>query len=178
VAAFGRFEVVAGNARENFQQARPQVGQTLSEAVWQRSQAYTERELDRLRPLIDGRAERLVPRDTHGDLHLDHVYLFPERAPPRDLAVIDCIEFNERFRYADPVADMAFLAMDLLFHGRRDLARAFTEAYFRAGNDEEGRALVPFYTAYRAAVRGKVEGFKLAEQEIPEPERAAARERA
>src|SRR5262249_44177773 len=86
----------------------------------------------------------------------------------------DCIEFNERFRFADPVADMAFLVMDLLFHGRRDLARAFADAYFRAAGDDEGRALVPFYTAYRAAVRGKVAGFKWAEGEVPRPEREKA----
>ena len=119
-----------------------------------------------------------MPRDTHGDLHLDHVYLFPDRAPPADLVIIDCIEFNERFRFADPVADMAFLVMDLAFHGRRDLARAFADAYFRASGDEEGRALLPFYTAYRAAVRGKVEGMELAEREVPEAERAAALVRA
>ena len=69
---------------------------------------------------------------------------------------------------------MAFLAMDLTLHGRRDLARAFAEAYFRASGDAEGRALLPFYTAYRAAVRGKVEGLKLAEAEIPEADRDAA----
>jgi predicted kinase len=115
-----------------------------------------------------------VPRDTHGDLHLDHVYLFPERTPAGDLVIIDCIEFNERFRFADPVSDMAFLAMDLAFHGRRDLARAFAEEYFRASVDEEGRALLPFYVAYRAAVRGKVEGFELSEKEIPEAERTVA----
>src|SRR5262249_39475543 len=97
---------------------------------------------------------------------------------PADLVVIDCIEFNERFRFADPVADMAFLAMDLAFHGRRDLARAFADAYFEAAGDAEGRALLPFYTAYRAAVRGKVEGFKLGEAEVPGAERAAARARA
>jgi aminoglycoside phosphotransferase family enzyme/predicted kinase len=176
IASFGRFDVVAGNARENFQQARP--GQTLSEPVWHRLQEYTERELERLRPLIEDRAARLVPRDTHGDLHLDHVYLFPEREPPHDLVIIDCIEFNERFRYADPVADMAFLIMDLLFHGRRDLARAFADAYFAASGDAEGRALLPFYTAYRAAVRGKVEGFELTEKEVPPKERGRALERA
>ena len=41
----------------------------------------------------------------------------------------------------------------------------------------DGR-LLPFYRAYRAAVRGKVEGMKLAEPEIPEADRAAARVRA
>ncbi len=178
VATFGRFEVVARNARENFAQALSQVGVTVSPAVFARLRDLTEEALAGLRPLIEARARRGIPRDTHGDLHLDHVYLFPERPPPDDLVIIDCIEFNERFRFADPVADMAFLAMDLVFHGRRELARAFSDAYFRAAGDEEGRALLPFYTAYRAVVRGKVEGFELAEREVPEVEKAAARTRA
>jgi predicted kinase len=101
-----------------------------------------------------------------------------EKAPPDDLVIIDCIEFNERFRFADPVADIAFLVMDLAFHGRRDLAGVFADAYFSASGDAEGRALLPFYTAYRAAVRGKVEGFELAEPEVPEAERAEALTRA
>jgi predicted kinase len=107
-------------------------------------------------------------------LHLDHVYCFPDRPPAEQLVIIDCIEFNERFRYADPVADLAFLVMDLKFHGRPDLAQPLADAYFQARSDDEGRGLLPFYIAYRAAVRGKVEGFELREPEVPEEERSAA----
>ncbi len=178
IAAFGKFDVVAGNARENFEQAAPQIGVTVSRAVFDRLRALNEATLARLRPLIEARAARGVPRDTHGDLHLDHVYYFPDRQPPENLVAIDCIEFNERFRFADPVADVAFLVMDLAFHGHRDLAAVFAEAYFRAAGDAEGTALLPFYTAYRAAVRAKVEGFELTEKEIPEDERTAALTRA
>jgi aminoglycoside phosphotransferase family enzyme/predicted kinase len=174
VAGFGRFEVVARNARENFEQSTAHVGNTVSKAVFARAQSLTEEALARHRALIESRSERGVPRDTHGDLRLGHVYYFPDREPPGDLVIIDCIEFNERFRFADPVADMAFLVMGLTLHGHRDLARAFTEAYFRASGDREGRALVPFYTAYRAAVRGKVEGLKLARPEISEADRTVA----
>ena len=170
ISGFGRFEVVARNARENFDQVALQVGTTLSQAVFERLRGLTEEALSRLRPLIGSRAERGVPCDTHGDLHLDHVYLFPESTPPTDLVIMDCIEFNERFRFADPISDMAFLVMDLRFHGQRDLAWAFAEEYFRASGDKEGRALLPFYVAYRAAVRGKVEGFELLEKEIPQAE--------
>jgi aminoglycoside phosphotransferase family enzyme/predicted kinase len=178
VSEFGRFEVVAGNARENFDQASPWIGQTMSRPVFDRLRARTEETLDRLRPLIEARAARGVPCDTHGDLHLDHVYHFPDRPPPDDLIAIDCIEFNERFRFADPVADVAFLAMDLIFRGRRDLADRFAASYFTASGDGEGEPLLPFYVAYRAAVRGKVEGFQLGEPEIPEADRTAARRRA
>jgi aminoglycoside phosphotransferase family enzyme/predicted kinase len=178
IAGFGRFEPVARNVLDIFVQAMPQVGTTVREAVFGRVQALAEESLARLRPLIEARAARGTPRDCHGDLHLDHVYYFPEQEPPADLVVIDCIEFNERFRFIDPVADMAFSAMDLAFHGRRDLARTFAAAWFRATGDEEGRALLPLYTAYRAMVRGMVEGLELAEKEVPEAERTAALQRA
>ncbi len=119
-----------------------------------------------------------MTRDCHGDLHLDHVYFFPQRPPPDDLVIIDCIEFNERFRFIDPVADLAFPAMDFAFLGRRDLARCFSDAYFNAAGDDEGRALLPLYTAYRATVRGTMEGLLLAEKEVPEAERVPALTRA
>jgi aminoglycoside phosphotransferase family enzyme/predicted kinase len=178
ISAFGRFEAVARLVRDVFRRAAPQVGTTVSRAVFDRVAARAEEVLAGLQPLIEARAARGVPRDCHGDLHLDHVYSFPDRRPPDDLVIIDCIEFNESFRFSDPVADMAFPAMDLAFHGRRDLARAFADAYVRAAGDEEGRALLPLYTAYRAAVRGTVEGLLLAESEVPEAERAAALTRA
>jgi aminoglycoside phosphotransferase family enzyme/predicted kinase len=178
IAPFASFDAVVRNVRENFEQAAGQVGVTLSREVFGRLQVLTEETLIQLRPLIEDRAARGVPCDTHGDLHLDHVYLFPDKEPPDDLAIIDCIEFNERFRYADPVSDAAFLVMDMAFLGRRDLADVFAHAYFLAAHDEPGRALLPFYTAYRAAVRGKVEGFELAEKEIPADERAAVEARA
>jgi aminoglycoside phosphotransferase family enzyme/predicted kinase len=174
ISAQGRPDVVASNVRENLEQARTHVGLVLRHPVYERLRDRTEEALARLGPLIDERAGRGVPRDTHGDLRLDHIYLFPDKPAPDDLVLIDCIEFNERFRFADPVADMAFVAMDLAFRGRRDLAGAFAAAYFRAAGDADGPALLPFYTAYRAAVRAKVEGLELGEREIPAAEREEA----
>ncbi len=171
VDRMGRLEVVARNARENLEQSVDTVGGCVSEAVFGRLEAVLEQRLEELGPIIDRRAREHRPRDTHGDLHLDHVYLFPGRGPPGDLIVIDCIEFNERFRYADPVADMAFLVMDLIFRGRRDLGTAFSDAYFAAVDDPGGPDLLQFYVAYRAAVRGKVEGMAASEAELPPAER-------
>ena len=178
VSAFGRFEVVAGNAWENFDQSTAQVGTTLGRTVFDRLHELTETTLVGLRPMIEARAARGVPRDGHGDLRLDHIYLFPDCKPPDDLVIIDGIEFNDRFRCADPVADVAFPVMDLARYGRRDLGRAFANAYFRASDDAEGRSLLPFYIAYRAAVRGKVDGMEATEPEVPEAERAEALARA
>jgi hypothetical protein len=174
ISEFGRFEIVAKNIYENFAVAAPLVGRTMSQSVRDRLVTLTDQTLSDLKALIDARAARGVPCDTHGDLHLDHVYFFPDQMAPADLVVVDCIEFNERFRYADPVADMAFLVMDLAFHGRSDLAAGFADVWFESSGDAEGRSLLPLYFSYRAAVRGKVDGLQLAETEIP----AVAREKA
>lgn len=178
IAGFGRFENVAKTIMDIFDEAAPRVGVTVSTAVFGEVKRLTEQTLAQLRPLIETRAARGVPRDCHGDLHLDHVYVFPDETPPGDLVIIDCIEFNERLRSIDPVADMAFCVMDFAFHGRRELARSFAEAYFRATGDDEGRALLPLYTAYRATVRGMVEGIVLGEKEVPQAESAQALEKA
>jgi hypothetical protein len=178
IAEFGSFDLVARNARENLEQAAAHVGSAISRPVLQRLSALVEQSLTDNQALIQRRAARGVPCDTHGDLRPDHVYLFPDRSPPDDIVVIDCIEFSERFRFADPISDMSFFVSELRFQGRGSLAGEFADAYFSAAVDDEGRRLLPFYTSYRAAVRGKVESIKATEIEVPEPQRGAALERA
>ena len=70
ISHFGRFDVVAGNSRENFTQMAGQVGVTVRQPVYDRVCELTERALADLQPLIETRAERGLPCDTHGDLHL------------------------------------------------------------------------------------------------------------
>ena len=62
-------------------------------------------------------------RDCHGDLHMEHI-CFTET-----LSIIDCIEFNDRFRYSDTLADIAFLLMDLEYHGGEDYSKLFWNEY-------------------------------------------------
>ncbi len=174
IAEFGRFEVVARNARENLEPVGHHIGTIIHPAVHARLGALLEAELAARRELIEARADSGVPCDTHGDLRLEHVYWFAERRPPDDIVVIDCIEFNERYRFADPVADIAFLYAGLLFGGHEQLAQTLIDEYFAAAGDEQGKELLPLYTSYRAAVRGKVECIKSGEAEVPPSERAAA----
>jgi aminoglycoside phosphotransferase family enzyme/predicted kinase len=197
VSRWGGLETVARNARENFEQLADYVGDTVSRGVYERLSRHTEADLAALGALMQARALRNVPREGHGDLHLAHVYSLPgDGADPgsgggvhggsdggvhgtcRRLVVVDCIEFNERFRFADPVSDIAFLHMDLCYHGRPDLAAVLSDAWFEASGDAEGRALLPYYVGYRAVVRGKVDGFASRGHEIPPDVREAFRTRA
>src|SRR5215471_6281135 len=165
IASFGSLAVVGNNARENLEEVRPDVGVALSAPVYQALCTRTEELLGDLGALIEKRKEAQVPCDGHGDLRLEHLYA--ESNDGAGLMVIDCVEFNERFRMGDPILDIAFLAMELGFHRREDLARAFVDAYLARAEDEEGRALLPFYVAYRSIVRGKVRALELREAEIP-----------
>jgi len=108
-------------------------------------------------------------RDCHGDLHTEHICCSD------GLTIFDCIEFNERFRYCDVASDIAFLTMDIEYHGHPELAAHLAARYGASAGDADLPRLLPFYQCYRAYVRGKVESLKSAEEEVGAAERAAAR---
>ncbi len=168
IASFAHFETVAGNARENFEQTAMHRGVTVTEAVWASCREATETMLAELRETIDARAEQHACA-SHGDLRLDHVYFLDDR-----VEVIDCIEFNERFRYSDAASDIAFLSMELRFAGRPDFAELLERTWAAEYGGERAYEVLPFYVAYRSIVRGKVRGFLALDEEAP----AASREEA
>lgn len=174
----GSASQVAQAIRDNLAQARLDQGRSITPNVFHRLHRATEAALRRDEALLTRRAGSGWIRDLHGDLHLDHIYLNECQAAPDHLVIVDCIEFNPAFRTIDVVADMAFCAMDFEFHGRSDLAATFCRAYFAASDDPEGHLLLPLYQAYRAGVRGKVEGILSREEEVGDTAREAALRRA
>jgi len=142
---------VARNVDENFVQTRGvaqrYVPRTVAEEAEERQRAFLAQHTD----LFAARITAGRIRDGHGDLRLEHVYF-----EDTGLQIIDCIEFDPRYRIADACADVAFLAMDFESHGRADLAERFLARYARAADDYALYAMVDFYAAYRAWVRGKV----------------------
>ena len=122
IASFGERQVIEGNWQENFTQTQPYIGRALDAALSRRISAAVQRFLDVREPLFASRVREGHIRDCHGDLRLQHVYQCDTSRG--QLAVIDCIEFNERFRYGDVAAEIAFLLMELDAAGRPDLSRA------------------------------------------------------
>ncbi|HET9075840.1 MAG TPA: AAA family ATPase [Acidimicrobiales bacterium] len=96
--------------------------------------------------LIDGRAV-----DGHGDLMSDDTFVLDDG--PR---ILDCLEFDDRLRHLDVLADAASLAMDLERLGRSDLARIFLGTYRDLSGDDWPDSLAHLHIAYRATVRAKV----------------------
>jgi aminoglycoside phosphotransferase family enzyme/predicted kinase len=100
--------------------------------------------------------ERIV--DGHGDLLADDIFCMPEGP-----VLLDCLDFDADLRYVDCIDDAAFLAMDLEFLGRKDLADYFLDTYSNFAEDNAPASLKHFYIAYRAVVRAKVDCIRLAQ---------------
>ena len=176
ISHFGGIDVIRGNWTENFDQTRPFIGRALTQETFDQIQRYIDGYLRLRAPLLETRVREGWVRDGHGDLRLQHVYVTPgEQGAPR-LAIVDCIEFNDRFHYEDVASEVAFLTMELDEASRADLSRAFVNGYVAASGDTTLRELLPFYLCYRACVRGKVLAFQLDQPEVPERQREAARQ--
>jgi uncharacterized protein len=158
ISEYGRLEVIRANVEENFTQGRELLAQLVTEGTEAEVEARQLRFIRDHAALFESRRLSGKIRDGHGDLRLEHVYLRDGQTP----VVIDCIEFNERFRFADVCADLAFLSMDLERQGRHELKERLLARYVAVSGDHDLYALVDFYESYRAYVRAKVAGFSLA----------------
>ncbi|KAE9322066.1 hypothetical protein PF008_g17669 [Phytophthora fragariae] len=161
---FGREPVIRHNIDENFHQTASHTGMTVSEPVYRRVKELSYAWLKKLKHTFESRVENGYICDTHGDLRLEHVYRLPcSSGKDARFVILDCIEFNEQFRFGDPLSDVAFLTMDIWRKGRPDLARFLQAQYLLkvVQNSPENADLFTFYAAYRAVVRAKVSGFRV-----------------
>lgn len=169
---FARPERVKQDTDENFEQTEKYIDVVISRPVYEGVKKRTNDFFRTREKLFHQRIASDRIRDCHGDLRLEHIFWGDQ------ISIFDCIEFNERFRYTDVAADIAFLAMDLDYHGRGDLSEHLIQAYVEKSGDQELFSLLDFYKCYRAYVRGKVESFRLEDPHIPEKEKREALKRA
>jgi len=168
VAAFGAPEAVQALWDEHFTQVAPFVGKTLTHFQDGFLRAVVGAWSVRKRPLLEERVAKRRIRDGHGDLRTSSVCFTDP------LTIFDCLDFSARLRCSDVASEVAFLAMDLRLRMRPDLGEAFVRRYVARSRDRPLRQLVPFYTCYRACVRGKVESLRAEEPEISPGDREEA----
>lgn len=170
ISEFGKLDGpgVGRNVLENFEQTEKYIGKTISRERWGRVKSYATGFMGSNKGLFERRVESGKIRDCHGDTHSAQIFLADKTY------IVDCIEFNDRFRYTDVINDIAFLAMDLDYNGRPDLSAAFVSKYEHESGDTEGLRLLDFYKCYLAWVRAKISNFQLDDPHLAEKERAAA----
>ncbi|MBN2379236.1 AAA family ATPase [candidate division WOR-3 bacterium] len=154
----GSLESVRFNWEENFAQTEIVKGITISHQDFDFIKHNIERFLCENETRFRKREEEGRIRYCHGDLHSGNVFVYKNK-----IHIFDRIEFNLRFACSDTVADLAFMSMDLDFHGVRDLADFLIDRYLDATSDWDMLWFHDFFRCYRAYVRGKVIGFQLAQ---------------
>ena len=172
IIEFGSLTIIETNWKENFEQTEEYIDKTISTKDFKLIRGRVEDFMKRNVPLFEKRIAEGRVRDCHGDIHSDNIFVADR------IYIFDAIEFNERFRYSDVAADIAFLAMDLDFRGRTDRSNFFVERYVEYSGDQELMRLLPFYKCYRAYVRGKVVSFKLQDPNVRSREKNTARKEA
>jgi len=168
----GSINIIRHNHEENFAQTAPYIDITVPAYHYEFIKAYVDKFLTVNTRLLEKRVQTHKIRDCHGDLHLEHICIADE------IIVFDCIEFNERFRFSDVAAEVAFLTMDLDYNGYPQQAEDFVRAYMDYSEDADLHHLLNFYRCYYAYVRGKVISFRLDQKEMPDQERTDVRQTA
>lgn len=166
---FGQITSVRFNVDECFEQTEKFIGDSITPEQYNGLKSWTDRFYVEKKELFERRIKGGHIRDCHGDLHMEHVCLTDP------IILIDCIEFNDRFRYSDTASDIAFLLMDIEYNGGRDLAGKLYESYIKYSGENDIDELVRFYKVYRAYVRGKVNSFLLNDPAVPDEKKYEAR---
>jgi len=172
IQSFAKPERVKQDTDENFEQTEKYIDVTIPGQVYEAVKNRTNEFFRTKGKIFHQRIATDRIRDCHGDLRLEHIFWGDE------ISIFDCIEFNERFRYTDVAADIAFLAMDLDYHSRQDLSEHLIRTFIGESGDQELVEVLDFYKCYRAYVRGKVESFRLDDPHIPGGEKKEALKRA
>jgi len=138
-------------ALQNFEQIRAALKRDQYHALLSRLENWTCAQADLLGETYGNRAKAGFVREGHGDLHLANMVKLDGR-----IVLFDCLEFDPAMRWLDVMNDIAFLVMDLMAHGREDLALALLNHYLEQTGDYQGVSVLRFYLVYRCLVRAKV----------------------
>jgi aminoglycoside phosphotransferase family enzyme len=168
ISEFGSLSIIETNWKENFEQTLEFIGKTILPKSYQLIRERVDAFIKNNAIFFEKRVTENHIRDCHGDIHSGNIFITDK------IYIFDAIEFNDRFRYSDVAADVAFLAMDLDFKERGDLSNFFVERYVNYSGDQELLQLLSFYKCYRAYVRAKVISFKLNDSSVDSEEKRAA----
>jgi hypothetical protein len=165
------FARVQAPVRENLRLLESGAGRLYPRAMWTGLRAHADAFAVAHRAAFEARRAAGRAVDGHGDVHLQHVWFEPGCDEP---TLIDCIEFNDDLRRIDAAAEVAFLAMDLLYRRRARLADRFLRVYASYADDFELYRVLDYYVSYRAAVRAKVAAIAADDPGIDAAQRNAA----
>ncbi|MGV8933493.1 MAG: AAA family ATPase, partial [Gallionellaceae bacterium] len=166
---FGTTTSVRLAAEQNFEQLQALFSDSNDLEKLAVVRRASESEFTCCQSIIEERLLQGFVRECHGDLHLGNIVLIDDQPIP-----FDGIEFNPELRWMDVISEVAFTVMDLQYFKLDELAYRFLNDYLEIAGDYAGVKLLPFYMAYRAMVRAKVNAIRANQSDIQPGEKKSA----
>jgi hypothetical protein len=167
ISKFGSYEVYRANWDDNFQTVKEYLaaGAFFTQKFFNSFFAFIDSLLSSrlFSEFIRLRSERGFVRDVHGDLRMEHIAVL-DASRVNGVCLMDCVEFDERYRCQDIYLDIAFLLMDFEFNGDFYESVKFFGYYKNCFNylkciapfENYEPFIIPLFKAYRAIVRCKI----------------------
>jgi uncharacterized protein len=153
-------ERIADNLRE-LSSPEFRLSKDVPEGLARRQLSFMETHAD----LFDQRVRQGHIIEGHGDLRPEHVCLLAEPV------IIDCLEFNRRFRIVDPADELGYLALECERLRAPEVGRWLLESYKEASGDAPPDALFHFYQSFRAVLRAKLAIWHLRDEGRHRPDK-------
>ena len=169
-ADYGDNKLVFQPVEENYRQIKQHIDTTAYNATLQKISKWSRSVSIQLDADFKQRKHDGFIRECHGDMHLRNM-VWLKGLP----MAFDCIEFNATLRWIDVLSEVAFLVMDLQDRQQQQFANHFLNSYLEITGDYAGLSILPFYLAYRAMVRAKVNALRLEQENINAEEKKQAR---
>jgi aminoglycoside phosphotransferase family enzyme/predicted kinase len=150
-AAMATSDAVRANWEDNFESIEGYLGEVIDADEFTEARELVRDYLQGCPELFEERIRSGWIRDGHGDLRAEDIFCEPDG--PR---ILDCLAFSDELRISDVLADIGFLAMDLIHLGHPGAADALLDRYRDLTAETHPESLGHHYIAYRAHVRTKV----------------------
>jgi hypothetical protein len=167
ITSFGSVAQIMFNWQENFDQTVNYVPHVIAEEDFSLIKRIIFTFIERHKELFAQRMNKGKIKHCHGDLHSGNVFIIGEK-----IYFFDGIVFNKRFPCCDVIAEIAYMAMDLDYHGREDFATLFVDRYAHITQDGDIDRLLNFYKSYRAYIRAKIHCFTSDDYSLSPEEKA------
>lgn len=133
--------------------------------------ARVEDFIQKKKELFEKRCLERRIRRCHGDVRTKNIFIHKNR-----IFIFDAVEFSEKIASCDVAAEVAFLAMDLIFYGQKKWADILVGKYIEFSGDKDILRLIDFYICYRALVESMVEIYTTDDPEVGKDKKAKAKE--
>jgi aminoglycoside phosphotransferase family enzyme/predicted kinase len=155
---YGNAEHIQQFAKNNFIETLPFLTNKDDIAELKQLEQLTHNTYENIKPTLQQRKDNGYIRHCHGDMHLNNIVVINNEP-----VIFDCIEFNEDFIWTDVMGDLGFIIMDLDEHNKPELANLLLNRYLEITGDYTALTVLPYFCAYRAMVRAKVDQIRLSQ---------------